>query len=221
MKNLLSYSRVLLLACGILFSFSDAWAVSQWVLFGDASYSQLRSSNLSEYQFKYGSPAFGGGLGAIFGLSKNFSFEIDVMYVNKNFLVRGQDVTENSVNARYIEVPLIIKANLSRFFSLGGGVYLGRGLGPVKITYTGGEVISYSYADASLSANEFGVLGAGTIRIPLSKRIQFFTEARYLRGFKNIALSVPLDTEVHYTDIRVLLGITIGLESRFGYKRWR
>ena len=192
---------------------SVAQADQEWLVFGDLNLSNLRSSNLPGYGFKYGDSVLGGGLGTFVPLSDFFGIEADLVYFSRDVFVRGAGDDINRLRSKYLELPIQLKLMISQFIRVGGGIYFAKGFGPVTLTHADGSKRTTSFTDADISSNDFGVIGSGVARFPVSDSIQVFAEVRYQRGLKNVGLAIPFGTEVHYTDVKILFGVSFAFEE--------
>jgi hypothetical protein len=110
-------------------------------------------------------PAMGyqGGLGAEFPMGKSFGLEVDAMYQSLKAEATAAGTTTKSSFSE-LELPVMVRANLGRFFSLGAGGY-------------------YDVPISDGLTSDYGYVGSLRIMFPM-KSMGFFLDGRYAGGLK-------------------------------------
>lgn len=174
---------------GMVFGLAlPAQAGVRFSLFGDldsSSYSTGGSSSAGE-------PGFGGGLGLEIPLGAMTGLELGGVLLNRR----------NQIDASWVQIPVLYRLWLGEVLTLGVGGYYARGIGSAT---AGG--VSESFASAGYTVDDFGLMGAVGLNIPLPS-FSLMVEGRYGFGVYNV--SAIQGTSATFNDFEILAGIRFG-----------
>lgn len=157
-----------------------------------------------------GGATAGFGLLASSELMPGFVLEIGALWVPRKFSnddSSGQSLS--TTNAKWLEVPLLLRFTGLPLVSIGIGPYYAHGLGNVVISQPATPDTSVDYSAVGQTQNDFGLEGSVGARIPVVPQIGIVADLRYLFGLINQS---SLDnTTVHYRSLELLFGISIDI----------
>lgn len=121
-------------------------------------------------------PAMGYGLLFEWLRPSGISWEVGVSMVERKF---GEESTETLMKT--LEVPVLARYNFLKYFSVGVGAYYAMAQGEVQ---AGSNTMPYE--DAGLESNDYGLVGAVGVKIPLG-RFHVSLEGRQLYGMRDFS----------------------------------
>jgi hypothetical protein len=169
-------------------------AETQFVLMGGYNLSSPRTA-ASESFGDFASWAFGVGLNV--HLAEAAYFEPDLLYVNRRY--------SDTYSMPTVELPLLFKYE-KKIFMAGAGPYF------ALITGASGDITGpIALSTLSMSSFDLGMMIEGGIRLPVTRNINAFVDARLSRAF---TASYGGADPFYWTTAQVLIGIQIASKKR-------
>lgn len=200
----------------------SAWLVLLFILFCNSPAHALRLSvvgavNSSEpkelgEQYK-GVPALGGGLLAEFRMVPMLGLEFGALYMPRRFEreIEIPVTAKITTEGKMYEFPVLLRAHLGGFLSLGVGGYYATATGHVQREVQAGASTTgsrYSYAEAQQTTSDFGLATSLALHIHMAPLTYFLLDGRYTMGMKNNSTAPGGDRK--YNDMQLLAGIQFG-----------
>jgi outer membrane protein W len=145
--------------------------------------------------------AFIGGLGANYFFDSSFSVELDALYAQRAFTVKGTPDAEYKLNT--IQIPVlarywILPSNLS----VGVGGYYAETIGDGKV-----NDVSFKPGDLGLNRPDFGLIGSIQGRYAVAANVQVLLDARYNFGLVNQNVQNDDNNSYKTRDLTLLAGV--------------
>jgi hypothetical protein len=167
---------------------------------------------LTDVSTNASSPTYGSSLGAGFGAiadiqfsrRSRFSLEPGFTYLHRSFATNYSMSQSGKVTLTYLELPVLVRAQIRSRFSIAAGPYLAQGLGTVDSTVLG----DIPYSSAGIRSLDFGY-EAG-LRYLVFERRSFsgLVEVRYFSSLLDIAEQAG--TNFQFKGVETLIGIHFG-----------
>ena len=152
--------------------------------------------NYSTFQTNLGSvqptAAFGGGTGVELQLLNKIGLEADLLLIQRKALF----------NARYIQLPIMLRYYILNAIFFGGGYYYAHGL-PTIQDLAGSKSISFSKAGLKNDDKGYLLLVGFQLPFPISPLI----ELRYSVGQRDV--SAVSQVSANYRDAQLLIGLKL------------
>jgi hypothetical protein len=158
--------------------------------------------------------AFGGGaLLAVPLMESVLDLELGaLMMPRKNTLVASGPALASEISSEEtmptFQVPVMIRLNLIKIISLGGGVYYWWGTGMITQA-SGGSSSSHTWSDAGYNARDYGFTASVAVTMPILPKLGLRLDARYLYGMTNLSTTSGITYETR--DLQILAGLQLML----------
>jgi hypothetical protein len=153
--------------------------------------------------------AFGGGFLVGFNLNFVTELEFGALYMGRHYTYPVASGTGEDSYSRY-EIPVILRLNLLKYLTIGGGAYYSvpTGQSTYTLTPSGSSGSSTTSNAADNFKNDFGGVGSVSIKIPLNIATSLVLDGRYLYGLINTT-KASAET-IKTRDIEALIGFNFG-----------
>jgi len=206
---------------GIIFFATQAAALDLVILGGPA---------ISEPSFSQGSvpsdaitdSATASGVGFTFGalvrlpLSADFQLETGLTYLQRNYTISVIGTTDYSFDEtlKGIHIPVLIRAHVVDYLSVGLGGYLVHELGDVydtnvRVDGQGQADAANSYNQNQYNRNDLGLEGSIAYDLPLSDGYSATVDIRYLLGMTDFGAGSS--TAVKSRDVLFMAGLKLAI----------
>jgi hypothetical protein len=157
----------------------------------------------------YGAKASIGGGGLLeLSLIPTIGLEIGALFVPRQYAISGGSY-DYSTKQNFLQVPVMLRANLMNVISLGVGGYVGRYMGEPEYTVNSGVTPTrLGYGPGALSQTDYGTMASLAFYTPLTPLARFVFDARYVISAKNADQSA---NDRKFRDIQLLVGVQMGL----------
>ena len=121
-----------------------------------------------------------------------------------------------TTTSTYLAFPLLLRLNLSKNISVGGGFYVATGVGNVHniSTITGIPKFDQSFANQQVNATDNGFVLDGRVKFPLSSvPANIILDGRWYVGGNNYTTNGAA-TSATYTDMQFMAGMTLRLGEK-------
>ncbi len=152
-------------------------------------------------------PTFGGGALLDFRLNMALGLQLGALYMPRSS-INTSNTPNVTTTVDTLQVPVLLRIRLLPAVSLGAGAYYAFGIGNVTTTINGNSS-TQSYAKANMTTSDYGLVGSLAVNLPLSQRVAFLVDARYLYGLQNN--STTSNIKLNWADVQVLAGLMIHL----------
>lgn len=157
-----------------------------------------------------GKSALGGGALLEFHVMPFVGFQVGALSLERKAAYESAPGTTLEFSARMIEFPVLLKAYLGHFLSIGGGAYYAKYSSKVnwRLKSAAGESSgTFSPSDIHNSTNDYGALASLALYFPLAPLTKILVDGRYTMGAKNNSTS---SGTTHYNDMQLLAGLQFG-----------
>ena len=134
-------------------------------------------------------------------------------FQSKRSYIQNTLLAETTTTLQFRNFPVLLRANLGGFLSLGFGAYYGVYTGTAseetksKLTNLS-STQSRNYKDINIDGSDYGLASALGLYLPIVPMLKLVIEGRYLMGFKNNDTRAGASTK--FNDTQGMLGVQIG-----------
>ncbi len=177
-----------------------SYALVKVSIVGDVNSSKIEGS-LPASEPSAAKVGIGGGL----LLELPFGLEIGALYHPRQ-LGTGSE----NLSARYLMVPVQMRAYPIPYFTLGLGGYYAQGIGNIQNEFASTKT-SETFAQMEFKKSDFGLLGTVGFDLPMGALISLIIEGRYAYGLTGLGKSSSVYRDSKWRDVHGLVGFRFGL----------